>query len=57
MKFKSLLLAGSVVLATASAAQACTIGGAFDHRVVDGYHLAVLAKELRSLLEDEIDEL
>ncbi len=33
------------------------IGGAFDHRVVDGYHLAVLAKELRSLLEDEIDEL
>lgn len=33
------------------------IAGAFDHRVVDGFHLAVLARELRSLLEDELDEL
>jgi pyruvate dehydrogenase E2 component (dihydrolipoamide acetyltransferase) len=33
------------------------IGGTFDHRVVDGYHVAVLAKELRKLLGPEIREL
>jgi pyruvate/2-oxoglutarate dehydrogenase complex dihydrolipoamide acyltransferase (E2) component len=27
--------------------------GTFDHRVVDGFHLAQLSKELKSLLEEE----
>ncbi|MEC9071322.1 MAG: 2-oxo acid dehydrogenase subunit E2 [Myxococcota bacterium] len=30
------------------------LGGTFDHRVLDGYHLAMIVKELRSLLSDEI---
>ena len=29
--------------------------GTFDHRVVDGFHLAALAKELRKVLEEEVD--
>lgn len=33
------------------------IAGAFDHRILDGYHLAVLSRELRGLIEDELDDL
>ena len=29
--------------------------GTFDHRVVDGFHLAQLSKELKSLIENEVD--
>ncbi len=32
------------------------IGGTFDHRVVDGYQIAALANELRSILEHEIPD-
>lgn len=31
--------------------------GTFDHRVLDGYHLSVLAKELHRYLEDETEKL
>jgi pyruvate/2-oxoglutarate dehydrogenase complex dihydrolipoamide acyltransferase (E2) component len=30
------------------------LGGTFDHRVIDGYQIAVLAKQLRTLLEREV---
>ena len=30
------------------------LGGTFDHRVIDGYQISVLAKELRALLESEV---
>lgn len=33
------------------------IGGSFDHRVLDGYQLSILARELEQVLEREIDQL
>jgi pyruvate/2-oxoglutarate dehydrogenase complex dihydrolipoamide acyltransferase (E2) component len=33
------------------------LGGTFDHRVIDGYQIAVLAKQLRTLLEREVASL
>lgn len=33
------------------------LGGTFDHRAFDGYHIACFAKELRRFLEDEVDAL
>lgn len=33
------------------------IGGTFDHRVLDGYQLSVLARELKQLLERDVDQL
>lgn len=33
------------------------IGGTFDHRLLDGYQLAVLAGELQRLLERDVDQL
>ena len=28
------------------------VNGTFDHRIVDGYHAGVIARECRALLED-----
>ena len=33
------------------------LGGSFDHRVFDGYHLATLGTSLRTLIEQDVDEL
>ncbi|MFO7567877.1 MAG: 2-oxo acid dehydrogenase subunit E2 [Enhygromyxa sp.] len=33
------------------------IGGTFDHRVLDGYQLSVLGRELKQLLERDVDQL
>jgi pyruvate/2-oxoglutarate dehydrogenase complex dihydrolipoamide acyltransferase (E2) component len=33
------------------------IGGTFDHRVLDGYQLSVLARDLKQLLERDVDQL
>lgn len=32
------------------------LGGTFDHRLLDGSHIAALAKQLRSILEAEVSE-
>ena len=33
------------------------IGGTFDHRLLDGYQLSVLARELQQLIERDVDQL
>lgn len=38
---------------TVAARRTLRLCGTFDHRVVDGFHLAQLAKELKKLLEEE----
>jgi pyruvate dehydrogenase E2 component (dihydrolipoamide acetyltransferase) len=33
------------------------LGGTFDHRAFDGFHIATFAREMRKVLEDEVDVL
>jgi pyruvate dehydrogenase E2 component (dihydrolipoamide acetyltransferase) len=39
------------------AAPVLRLGGTFDHRVYDGYHLAAFGNTLRRLLEQDVDDL